>query len=74
MYLADFAKGRDNNLTLLRIIAATAVLFSHSFVLSNGDPNTEPLRTWLGMTTGTIAVDVFFLVSGFLVTASISKS
>lgn len=74
MYLADLAKGRDNNLTLLRIIAATAVLFSHSFVLATGDAATEPLRNWIGMTTGSIAVDIFFVVSGFLVTASISKS
>jgi peptidoglycan/LPS O-acetylase OafA/YrhL len=74
MYLADLTKGRDNNLTLLRIIAASAVLVSHSFVLSTGDPDTEPLRTWIGMTPGSIAVDIFFVVSGFLVTASISKS
>lgn len=74
MNLADMAQGRDNNLTLLRLLAATAVLVSHSFVLATGDPNTEPLRTWIGMTPGSIAVDVFFVVSGFLVTASLAKS
>jgi len=74
MYLENLAKGRDNNLNFLRIVAASAVLFSHSFALSTGNPNTEPLRMWVGMTPGSIAVDVFFVVSGFLVTASISKS
>lgn len=74
MYLVYLTKGRNNNLTLLRILAATAVLISHSFVLSTGNPDTEPLRSWIGMTPGTIAVDIFFVVSGFLVTASISKS
>lgn len=74
MYLADLAKGRDNNLSLLRIIAAAAVLVSHSFVLSTGSSDAEPLRIWLSMTPGSIAVDVFFVVSGYLVTASITKS
>lgn len=74
MTLADLAKGRDNNLTLMRLLAAIAVLVSHSFVLATGDPRTEPLRTWIGMTPGSIAVDVFFAVSGFLVTASLTKS
>ncbi len=74
MYLADLAKGRDNNLTLLRAVAAIAVLVSHSYVLTTGSPASEPLRTWIGMTPGSIAVDVFFVLSGFLVTASICKS
>ena len=72
--LAELVRGRDNNLALLRIIAAIAVLVSHSFVLSTGDPDAEPLYIWIGMTPGSIAVDVFFVISGFLVTASIFKS
>ncbi len=69
--LARFASSRDNNFNLIRFIAATAVLFSHSFALSSGDKRTEPLSQSLGITFGAIAVDVFFLTSGFLITASL---
>jgi len=55
----------------LRFIAATLVLITHSFALSSGDPNAEPLRTSLGITWGSIAVDIFFVTSGFLVTGSL---
>ncbi|RFO95811.1 acyltransferase [Rhodoferax lacus] len=68
------ANGRDNNLNLLRIVAATAVLISHSFVLATGDSDTEPLVRWIGMSLGELAVCAFFVASGFLVTASICKS
>lgn len=74
MRLVELSTGRENNLNLVRLVAASAVLFSHSFALSTGSPSVEPLRSTIGMTLGTIAVDVFFLVSGFLVTASISRS
>ena len=62
---------RDNNFTLIRFIAASLVLFSHSFALSVGTASAEPLHTSLHITFGQIAVDVFFLTSGFLVTASL---
>lgn len=68
MKLADFAQGRDNNFNLVRLVAALAVLFSHSFALV-GAP--DPLYASLSMTFASIAVDVFFVTSGFLVTASL---
>jgi peptidoglycan/LPS O-acetylase OafA/YrhL len=71
--LTDAVQGYDNNLNLLRIVAAFAVLVSHSFALAVGSPAAEPLRNWLGFSLGEIAVDVFFLVSGFLVTNSFLK-
>lgn len=74
MRLSDLCSGKDNNLNLLRFAAAMAVLFSHSFPLSTGDTAGEPMRAQLGMTLGSIAVDVFFVISGFLVTASILRS
>jgi peptidoglycan/LPS O-acetylase OafA/YrhL len=72
MQLSNLAYGRDNNFNLIRIIAALAVLVSHSFTLALGPGNHEPVFQVLGMTLGTIAVDVFFITSGFLVTASLS--
>lgn len=73
MNLASHLRGRDNNLNLLRAIAATAVIFSHSSVLVTGIFDAEPLRSLLGMSLGDIAVDVFFVVSGLLVTGSIAR-
>jgi peptidoglycan/LPS O-acetylase OafA/YrhL len=53
------------------MLAAMAVLFSHCFALAIGSGDAEPLRLSLGLTWGDIAVDVFFITSGFLVTASL---
>lgn len=69
--LGDVAAGRDNNFNLMRVIAAMAVLVSHSFDLATGDATTEPVRALLGKSLGDIAVDIFFVTSGLLVTASL---
>jgi len=69
--LADYSHGKDNNFNLIRILAALAVLITHSFALATGSPAAEPFRNTLGMTMGAIAVDVFFITSGFLVTGSL---
>jgi peptidoglycan/LPS O-acetylase OafA/YrhL len=74
MNLSSASLGRDNNYNLLRIIAAFAVLFTHSFALATGNADAEPLRTTLGMTLGDLAVDIFFIISGFLVTGSLLKT
>lgn len=71
MMLGDRMQGRDNNFNLLRIVAASAVLVTHSFALQAGSGEAEPLRHSLGMTMGAMAVDAFFVTSGFLVTASL---
>lgn len=71
MQLSHYAQGRDNNFNLIRIVAAMAVLITHSFALSIGSGLAEPFRSTLGMSMGDIAVDIFFVTSGFLVTASI---
>lgn len=72
-YLSDLVENRDNNFNILRILAALAVLITHSFALATGDPRSEPFRDALGMTIGLIAVDVFFITSGFLVTGSLLR-
>lgn len=68
--LSTYAVGRDNNFNLVRFIAAFLVLYSHSFAIVTGSGAAEPLRSTLGMTWGGVAVDIFFITSGFLVTGS----
>src|SRR4051812_37390900 len=70
MKLSDVARGRDNNFNLIRVLAALAVLVTHSFTLALGTSDAEPFAHSLGMTPGGMAVDIFFVTSGFLVTAS----
>jgi len=60
-----------NNFGLIRLLAAWLVLFSHSYHLT-GAGAAEPLMLLTGgkMTFGTLAVGVFFSISGYLITAS----
>jgi len=73
-YLDQLSEGRDNNFNLLRFIAATMVIWSHSFPLALGPGDNEPLRSSLGVTFGSIAVDIFFVSSGYLIAASLMSS
>ena len=62
--LTDIKNSRDNNFNLLRFLAASLVLFGHSYALSKSHIAQE----WL---FGHVAVDIFFIISGYLVTASL---
>ncbi len=70
MLLSKYANNRDNNFNLLRFFAAFLVLYTHSFSLVSGNIFDEPMRVVLGMSLGDIAVDIFFVTSGFLITSS----
>ncbi len=72
--LAEFLRGRDNNLNLLRVVAAAAVLVSHAYPLTLGPSAVQPLAAPLGMALGGVAVAVFFVVSGLLVSQSWERS
>jgi peptidoglycan/LPS O-acetylase OafA/YrhL len=67
--LAEYAIDRNNNFNLIRFLSAILVIFSHSFPLT-GAANNEPLNAIVGMTWGEVAVDIFFITSGFLITGS----
>lgn len=69
--LSDYIANRDNNFNLIRFVAASFVLFSHSFPLSSGRSATDPLTPLIGISLGDIAVDVFFILSGFLIIRSL---
>lgn len=76
MKLQDILHDRANNFTLLRLIAALAVLYGHSYALSLGhgeDPISDFLISIWGESLPSLAVDLFFVTSGFLVTGSFMK-
>lgn len=62
--------GRHNNLDLIRLAAAAAVVVSHAWPLAMGPGTAEPLKALTGHSLGGWAVGVFFFLSGVLITAS----
>lgn len=80
MNIGQFTNSRKNNFDFIRLLAAIAVIFSHSFPLTletNGDENEfEPLfQLSQGQSSiGDLSVFVFFIISGFLITQSFDRS
>jgi peptidoglycan/LPS O-acetylase OafA/YrhL len=78
-WLSDFAHGRENNFNLLRLVAALLVIYAHSFPMVQGLSGHAPNWSgdWFfgltGMDSGRLAVQVFFVVSGFLVAQSLTR-
>lgn len=66
--LEKFSDGRNNNFNLIRFVADSLVIFSHSFALTGAGP--DPIERLTGVTAGLLAVYAFFVVSGFLITQS----
>jgi peptidoglycan/LPS O-acetylase OafA/YrhL len=68
--LSAYDSTRENNFTLLRLVFAIAVLLGHSFPITGTgfDPLSSRLLpyTWIGG----IAVNGFFVISGYLITKS----
>jgi peptidoglycan/LPS O-acetylase OafA/YrhL len=67
---------RHNNFDALRLVAASSVVFSHSFLIAQGTQDHEPL-IWLTdnqSILGLVGVFVFFAISGFLVTQSFEQT
>lgn len=69
--VTDFLGRRRDNFLLLRIIAALAVIYGHSFALTNADGARDIfVRAGWPMYSGDIAVAMFFVISGFMVSGS----
>ena len=67
---------RRNNFDMIRVLLAMLVLFSHSYPLGVGSDAGDPINllTHGQANGGAIAVDLFFVISGFLITASYERS
>jgi peptidoglycan/LPS O-acetylase OafA/YrhL len=66
---------RNNNFDTMRLLAAVSVMLSHSFPLSYGEGAAEPLTVPSHHQTslGGVAVYVFFILSGYLITGSFER-
>ena len=77
-WLQSFARAEraENNLALLRFMAAGAVLFAHCWPIALGgealDPVTLQMREWFGpeAALSSASVHAFFVISGYLVAKS----
>lgn len=63
--LSECAQSRDNNFQLIRFAAAVGVFISHSFALGGFGATGKPALL------GFISLNVFFIISGFLVSKSL---
>lgn len=66
-------KAEANNFTIVRLILASLVIYTHSYGLTTGHPERDGLSAFLGDKIAAFAVDGFFFLSGFLVYPSLLR-
>jgi peptidoglycan/LPS O-acetylase OafA/YrhL len=71
-----FQMQHKNNFDLIRFLAASSVVLSHSFQLPTGRVEDDPLwgLSHQTSTIGSMAVWIFFIISGYLITSSAERS
>ncbi|MGB4864934.1 MAG: acyltransferase [Hyphomicrobium sp.] len=72
--LGDIMAPEDNSFGVMRLLMASLVLISHSYMYTFGTTLAEPLTTWTGHSLGEHAVQGFFILSGILVAQSFERS
>ncbi|MBX5204157.1 acyltransferase [Rhizobium sp. NZLR1] len=72
MHGSEIKKAFYPNFNMIRLVAASTVIFSHAFLISEKTSANEPFERLLGEVNilGLFGVYVFFISSGFLVTQS----
>lgn len=76
----EYSKSKDQRLghfpgfDFIRLVAAGIVVFSHSFLIGEGNEKAEPFRVFTGEIGGVYAVFLFLMLSGALVTESALRS
>lgn len=72
----DGPHARLNAFDTIRLVAASSVIVSHSFMVTEGTNANEPIH-WLSndqTSIGGLAVGVFFVISGMFISASFERS
>lgn len=72
--LLDILDPKRNNFTLLRLFAALAVVVSHAVFLKSGNFADQVFSTVSVYNLGDHAVNVFFILSGLTIAASLNRS
>lgn len=72
-------KSYPNNFDIIRFVLAASVILCHSFAIYYGYEkflHTEPFMVWSSqqISIGSVAVDLFFIISGFLIVKSFETS
>ena len=69
--IGEYFDSRTNNFHVIRLLAALAVIYGHSYAIT-GVPGDDIFLRHVGFRfIGGVAVDVFFLISGFLIASSL---
>jgi peptidoglycan/LPS O-acetylase OafA/YrhL len=71
--LYEINKSRVNSITFLRLLAACAVIYGHSYAVVPGFGGDWVVKLTNYAHAGGVAVDFFFILSGYLVCGSILK-
>ncbi len=69
--IADLLGRDQNNFDLVRLIAASFVIYGHSFAIVPDTGRQDFLLSWTGYPSAGMAVKIFFFLSGLLVTNSL---
>jgi peptidoglycan/LPS O-acetylase OafA/YrhL len=73
--MSALLESRKNNFDFIRLFLSVLVIFSHSFPLTGEQSNELFKRATQGqLTGGAVAVDAFFIISGYLIAASFEHS
>lgn len=71
--LSERLQSDRNSFNLVRLAAAASVIVSHLFILRYGPGTPEPLSSSTPFTLGQHAVNVFFVLSGLLLSRSLDR-
>jgi peptidoglycan/LPS O-acetylase OafA/YrhL len=75
MLLSHLLRRENNNIDLLRLIAALAVIYGHAYAITPQPPLGDMLNRLIeGEYSGSIAVKFFFFLSGIVVTNSLLRN
>ncbi len=72
--LADIMEPGHNSFGLIRLLAAAAVALSHNMAIKSGALSADPVYGLTGYSMGSMRCTCFFVLSGLLVAASLSRA